>query len=182
MTSSRSMPPPSSKAASPHGSAGLTTSVVIVLEATGAVEGIRPQRPGPARRRGARPPAVSPCHDQQQRLLPRIEGVPAGTASHRGRDPVHETRGGSATVTVLYRPDRARSRFQLEARATIVGRVLDAAGNPVPGASVRLPLPEPGPGEPGGYRFVIANHLGIYRLPDIELGDHLIPGARAGQG
>ena len=55
----------------------------------------------------------------------------------------------------------------LEARATITGRVLDANGNPVPRATVRIP-------SLGGFTFVIANNSGVFTFPDMPLGDYLI--------
>src|SRR5213075_804625 len=55
----------------------------------------------------------------------------------------------------------------LEARATIIGRVLDANGTPVPKATVRLPTPD-------GFTFVFANNAGIFNFPDLPLGDYLI--------
>jgi hypothetical protein len=57
--------------------------------------------------------------------------------------------------------------IRLEARATITGRVLDANGVPVPRATVRIP-------SVGGYTFVFANDSGVYRFPDMPLGDYLI--------
>ena len=75
-------------------------------------------------------------------------------------------RRGSARVTVL--PGQTVTvEITLEARASIVGRVLDADGAPVPRATVRLPKGD-------GYTFVFANNDGVFKFPDLTLGDYLI--------
>ena len=94
-----------------------------------------------------------------------IDGVPAGTAYDRGRRS-GDAAPGSAQVTVL--PGQTvNAAITLESRATIIGRVLDANGNPVTGASVRIPAVD-------GFSFVIANKQGVFTFPDLTLGDYLL--------
>jgi hypothetical protein len=124
--------------------ANLTASVSIVLEATGAVEGVvfngQGQPAGGAVIAGGVALAVADANG-----FFRIEGVPAGSRTIEAGDPVTRRRG-SAQVNVL--PGQTvRVAITLESRATIVGRVLDANGNPVPRVSVRIP-------QIGGYTFV----------------------------
>jgi hypothetical protein len=152
-------------------SANLTGSVSITLEATGAVEGVvfngRGQPAGGAVIAGGVALAVADGNG-----FFRIEGVPAGLRTIEAGDPVTKRRG-SAQVNVL--PGQTvRVAITLESRATIVGRVLDANGNPVPRASVRIP-------QVGGYTFVIANNQGVFTFPDLPLGDYLLqaPGPSA---
>lgn len=141
-----------------------TTSVSIVLEATGFVEGVvfdASGRPKP----GAVVAGGVALVETDANGRFRLEGVPAGSTTIEAGDPVTKKRG-SAVVNVV--PGQVtQAAVTLEARATIRGRVLDASGNPVPFASVRIPLGD-------GFLFVIANSQGVYTLPDLNLGDYLI--------
>lgn len=154
------------------GIVALTTSAVnIVMEATGGVEGVvfnASGQPVPGALVAGGVALVQT--DANGRFL--IEGVPAGKRTIQAGDPVTRRRG-AAEVNVL--PGQTvTAAVTLEARATITGRVLDADGQPVPRASVRIP-------QVGGYTFVIANNQGVYTFPDMPLGDHLIqsPGPSA---
>ncbi|MDJ0785391.1 MAG: carboxypeptidase regulatory-like domain-containing protein [Myxococcota bacterium] len=143
---------------------GRTTSISLRLEPTGEVDGIvldAQGNPVPgALVAGGLDLATT---DAQGRFL--ITGVPAGRRQIEAGNPVNRRRG-SADVTVVAGAT-TNVVIDLEARATIEGFVLDAAGNPVPGATVRLP-------DVNGYRFVFANQQGFYRLPDLALGSYLI--------
>ncbi|MBI3860214.1 MAG: carboxypeptidase regulatory-like domain-containing protein, partial [Thaumarchaeota archaeon] len=143
---------------------GVTTSVSIIMEALGNVEGV--------------------VRDAQGRLVDgalvaggfalgktdvnghfRIEGVLAGLRTIEAGNP-RTKRRGSVPVTVL--PGQTvLVAITLEARATIIGQVLDASGNPVPRASVRIP-------RSNGFFFVIANLQGVFRFPEIHLSDYLL--------
>jgi hypothetical protein len=144
--------------------AGATSATVVVMEATGSVAGVvRNARvevvPG-ALIAGGIALGVADANG-----LFRIDGVPAGLRTLHAGDPVTKRRGSKA-VTVL--PGQTVNvAIELEARATIVGRVLDANGQPVPRATVRLP-------SDSGFTFVFANNSGVYRLPDLHLGEYLI--------
>ena len=141
-----------------------TTSVSIVLEAVGAVEGVVFNAQG-LPQPGAVVAGGAALVTADANGFFRIEGVPAGPRTIQAGDPVTRRRGESR-VTVL--PGQTVSAaITLEARATITGRVLDANGNPVPRATVRLPVL-------GGYTFVFANNAGVYTFPDLQLGEHLI--------
>ncbi len=148
-----------------------TTSVSIVMETTGAVQGVvfsASGQPVP----GALVAGGLTLVTTDANGFFRIEGVPAGRREIQAGDPVTRRRG-SANVDVL--PGQTVvAAVTLEARATITGRVLDANGNPVPRASVRLP-------QLGGFLFVIANNQGVYTFPDMPLGDYTIqsPGPSA---
>ena len=112
--------------------------------------------------------------DRRQRILPH------GGRARRRRDvskPAIRSRAGaaSAEIVVLPGPDRQCGRSRLEARATITGRVLDANGTPVPRATVRIP-------SLGGFTFVFANDSGVFRFPDLPLGDYLIQAPGPSQG
>ena len=141
-----------------------TTSVSIVLEATGVVEGVvfSPSgQPVP----GALVAGGLAIVETNANGFFRLEGVPAGRRTIQAGDPVTFKRG-SADLTVLA-GQTVSAAVTLEARATITGRVLDANGAPVPRATVRLPVI-------GGYTFVFANDSGVYRFPDLGLGEYLI--------
>ncbi len=141
-----------------------TASVSIVLEALGSVEGVvfnAQGRPQP----GAVVAGGLALVETDANGFFRLTGVPAGRRTLEAGDPVTRRRG-SAIVTVLPGQTVAAA-ITLEARATITGRVLDANGTPVPRASVRLPAL-------GGYTFVFANDSGVFRFPDMPLGEYLI--------
>ncbi|MGE5243271.1 MAG: Ig-like domain-containing protein [Betaproteobacteria bacterium] len=141
-----------------------TSSVSIVLEAVGTVEGVVFNGRGEPVKGAVVAGGVALVTTDANGLF-RIDGVPAGTKTIEAGDPVTRRRG-SADVTVL--PGQTVSAsITLESRATITGRVLDANGNPVPGASVRIP-------HIGGFDFVIANNQGVFTFPDLPLGDYLI--------
>ena len=144
--------------------AGVPLSALVVMEATGAVEGVVYDAQGrPAAGALVAGGLALATAGGDGRF--RIEGVPAGTRRIEAGDPVSRRRG-SADVTV--RPGTTvQAQIQLEARAGIQGRVLDANGNPVPRATVRLVLSD-------GFRFVFANDAGSYRFPDLPLGSYLL--------
>lgn len=143
---------------------GHISSVAIVMAAMGAVEGVVRNAQGQVVA-GAVVAGGLTLGTTDANGFFRIEGVPAGQQTIEAGDPTTKRRG-SAAVTVL--PGQTVSvAIVLEARATIVGRVLDANGQPVPGATVRLP-------RDGGFYFVFANNSGFYRLPDLTLGEYLI--------
>ena len=144
--------------------AGLTTSVSIVLEATGSVEGVvfnAQGQPVP----GAVIAGGLALGTADANGFFRIEGVPAGSRTIQAGDPVTKRRG-SALVTVVPGQTVPVS-IVLESRATITGRVTDAGGNPMARVSVRIP-------EIGGFRFVFTNSQGIYTFPDLPLRSYLI--------
>ncbi len=148
-----------------------TTAVNIMMEATGAVEGVVFNASGQPVARALVAGGLTLVETDANGLF-RIEGVPAGKRRIEAGDPVTRRRG-SAEVNVL--PGQTVvAAITLEARATITGRVLDANGTPVPRASVRIP-------EVGGFTFVIANNQGVFTFPDMALGDYLIqsPGPSA---
>ncbi len=141
-----------------------TSSVSIVLESTGAVEGVVFNGRGEPVA-GALVAGGAALGTTTANGFFHIDGVPAGTHTIEAGDPVTRRRG-SAQVTVL--PGQTvNASITLESRATIVGRVLDANGNPVPGASVRIPAID-------GFSFVIANKQGVFTFPDLTLGDYLL--------
>ncbi len=144
--------------------ARLTTSVSIVLEATGAVEGVVFNAIG-APQAGALVAGGVALVQTDTNGFFRLEGVPAGRRTIEAGDPVTRRRG-SAEVVVLA-GQTVSAAIRLEARATITGRVLDASGAPVPRATVRLPVL-------GGFTFVFANDSGVFRFPDLTLGEYLI--------
>ncbi len=157
-------------ATSRHGSAsvqvvaGQTAFAIIILEATGAVEGVVYNAQGQLVS-GAVVAGGFTLGTTDANGFFHIEGVPAGLHSIEAGDPVTKRRG-SVAVTVL--PGQTvRAEVTLEARATIVGYVLDANGHPVPRATVRIVTPS-------GYFFVFANNRGFYRFPDMTLGEYLI--------
>jgi len=144
--------------------ARLTTSVSVVLEATGTVEGVvfnAQGQPVP----GAVIAGGLALGTADANGFFRIDGVPAGARTIEAGDPVTRRRG-SARVSVV--PGQTvRVSIPLEARATITGRVLDANGTPMPRVSVRLPVQ-------GGYTFVFTNNQGVFTFPNLTLGSHLI--------
>ena len=109
--------------------ARLTTSVSIVLEATGAVEGVVFNAAG-APQAGALVAGGVALVQTDANGFFRLEGVPAGRRTIEAGDPVTRRRG-SAEVVVLA-GQTVSAAIRLEARATITGRVLDASGAPVP--------------------------------------------------
>ena len=148
-----------------------TTAVSIVMEATGAVQGVVFNAAGQPLAGALVAGGLTLVQTDANGAF-RIEGVPAGKRTIQAGDPVTRRRG-SAEVNVL--PGQTVvAAITLEARATITGRVLDANGNPVPKASVRIPAL-------GGFTFVIANNQGVFTFPDMTLGDYLIqaPGPSA---
>ncbi len=148
-----------------------TTAVSIVMEATGAVQGVVFNAAGQPVAGALVAGGLTLVQTDANGAF-RIEGVPAGKRTIQAGDPVTRRRG-SAEVNVL--PGQTVvAAITLEARATITGRVLDANGNPVPKASVRIP-------SQGGFTFVIANNQGVFTFPDMTLGDYLIqaPGPSA---
>src|SRR5262249_32429882 len=117
-------------------SARTTSSVSIVLESVGQIEGVvfngRGERVAGALVAGGIALVATAANG-----FFRLAGVPAGSRTIEAGDPVTRRRG-SAAVTVL--PGQTvTASITLESRATIVGRVLDVDGHPVPGASVRIP-------------------------------------------
>lgn len=144
--------------------AQITNSVNIVMEAMGGVEGVvlnAQGRPVP----GALIAGGISLGVADANGFFRIEGVPAGKRTIQAGDPLTKRRG-SAAVTV-FPGQTVTTAITLEARATIVGRVLDANGQPVPKATVRIP-------QSGGFTFVFANNSGFFRFPDLTLGEYLI--------
>lgn len=144
--------------------ANVTSSVHIVLESTGAVEGVVFNAQGnPVS--GAVIAGGIALGTADANGFFRITGVPAGARTIEAGDPVTKRRG-STNVTIV--PGQTvRVAITLEARATITGRVLDANGNPMPRVSVRLPVL-------GGFTFVFTNNQGVYTFPDLPLGSYLI--------
>ena len=143
-----------------------TTSAVIVMEALGSVEGVvynALNQPVP----GAIIAGGVTLGTTDANGYFRIEGVPAGTTIITAGDPTTKRRG-SQSVTVV--PGQAvRVAITLESRATILGEVRDNTGAPVPNATVRLP------NERGtGFILIVANAAGLYKVPDLPLGDYLI--------
>lgn len=151
-----------------RGSAGVvalrTSYVAIVMQSTGSVQGIvRNAQDQPVS--GALIAGGTTLGVTDANGLFTIDGVPAGPATISAGDPVTH-RQGSANVTVL--PGQTvQVVITLEARASITGRVLDANGQPVPRASVRIP-------RDGGFFFVIANNQGVYKVPDVQLDEYLL--------
>ncbi len=148
-----------------------TTAVSVVMESTGAVQGVVFNANGQPVAGALVAGGVAIVQTDANGFF-RLDGVPAGRRAIEAGDPVTRRRG-LAQVEVL--PGQTvNASIRLEGRATITGRVLDANGNPVPGASVRLP-------QMGGYQFVIANNQGVFTFPDLPLGDYLIqaPGPSA---
>lgn len=148
-----------------------TSAVSIVMEATGAVQGVVFDAGGQPVAGAIVAGGVALAETDANGHF-RIEGVPAGKRLIEAGDPVSRRRG-SAQVNVLPGQEVVAA-ITLEARATITGRVLDASGQPVPGVSVRIP-------QAGGYTFVIANNQGVFTFPDMPLGDYLLqaPGPSA---
>jgi len=144
--------------------AQVTNATSVVMEAFGSVEGVvRDAQGQPVA--GARIAGGTALVETDANGFFHVDGVTAGTISIEAGNPQNKRRG-SATVTVL--PGQTvTAAVTLEARATIVGRVLDANGQPVPDVTVRLP-------QDGGYTFVFANHNGVFRLPNLPLGSYLI--------
>ena len=141
-----------------------TSSANVIMDALGAVEGVvfnAQGQPVP----GALIAGGLELGEADENGFFRIEGVPAGKRTIQAGDPVTKRRG-QAEVTVLP-GDTVNISITLEARATIVGQVTDAAGNPVPRVTVRLPSAD-------GYTFVFSDLQGFFRFPDLHLGDHLI--------
>jgi hypothetical protein len=144
--------------------ANVTSSLSIVLESTGNVEGVVRNAQGQPVA-GAVIAGGLALGTADANGFFRITGVPAGSRTIEAGDPVTKRRG-SATVTVV--PGQTVSvAITLEARATITGRVVDANGNPMPRVSVRLPVL-------GGFTFVFTNNQGVYTFPDLPLGSYLI--------
>jgi hypothetical protein len=148
-----------------------TNAASIVMEATGAVQGVVFNASGQPVA-GALVAGGLALVETDVNGQFRLEGVPAGKRTIEAGDPVTRRRG-SADVNVL--PGQAvAAAITLEARASITGRVLDANGQPVARASVRIP-------QVGGFTFVIANNQGVFTFPDMPLGDYLLqaPGPSA---
>lgn len=141
-----------------------TTTVAIVMEATGEVQGVVFDASGRPVAGAVVAGGIALAETDVNGAF-HITGVPAGRSTIEAGDPVTRKRG-SAVVQVLP-GEVVTAAITLEARATIRGRVLDAAGNPVPFASVRIP-------QLGGYTFVIANSQGVYTFPDLPLGEYLV--------
>jgi hypothetical protein len=142
----------------------VTTAVSIVMESVGSVEGVVFDGSGQLMA-GAIVAGGLELVETDANGFFRIDGVPAGQRTIQAGDPVSRKRG-SATVNVV--PGQTvTAAITLESRATIRGRVLDAAGNPVPRATVRIPAE-------GGFTFVFANNQGAFTFPDLPLGDHLL--------
>jgi hypothetical protein len=138
-----------------------TASINVVLEAVGAVEGVVFSARGEPQP-GALVAGGAALVETDANGFFRLQGVPAGRRTIEAGDPVTKRRG-SAAINVL--PGQTvTAAVTLEARATIIGRVLDAAGAPVPRVTVRLP-------QLGGYQFVFANDSGVFRFPDMPLGE-----------
>jgi hypothetical protein len=141
-----------------------TTSIAIVLEATGAVEGVVFNARGEPVAGALVAGGLALVQTDANGFF-RVEGVPAGRRTIEAGDPATRRRGAAEVVVLAGQTVAAAIR--LEARATITGRVLDANGAPVPRATVRLPVV-------GGFTFVFANDSGVYRFPDLPLGEHLV--------
>lgn len=153
--------------------AGVTSSVVVVLEDTGAVEGIVRDAQGQPVAGALVAGGVTLAETDADGLF-RIEGVPPGPRLIQAGNPLNRRRGATE-VTVLSN-QTVTAVIQLEARATIEGVVRAANGDPVPRATVRMVLS-------GGFKFVFANNAGRFRFPDLPLGSYLLqaPGpAQAG--
>lgn len=142
----------------------ITTAVSIVMESVGSVEGVVFDGRGQLVAGALVAGGIALVETDANGFF-RLEGVPAGQRSIQAGDPVSRKRG-EARVNVV--PGQTVSvAITLESRATIRGRVLDAAGNPVPRATVRIP-------SDGGFTFVFANNSGVFTFPDLPLGDYLM--------
>ena len=141
-----------------------TTSVAIVMEATGTVEGVVFDASGRAVPGAVVAGGLALATTDANGFF-RVFDVPAGQRTIEAGNPNTRKRGSS--VVNVFAGQTVTAAITLEARATITGRVLDAAGAPVPFASVRIPAL-------GGYTFVIANSQGVYSFPDLPLGDYLL--------
>lgn len=151
---------------------GHTVSTVVILEATGSVEGVVRNAQGLVVP-GAVVAGGFTLGTADVNGFFHIDGVPAGNRLIEAGDPVTKRRG-RVTLTVL--PGQTVNvAITLEARATIVGRVFDANRQPVPGVTVRIPAN-------GGFFFVFANNSGFFRFPDLNLDEYLIeaPGPEKG--
>lgn len=144
--------------------AGRTISALVVMEATGVVEGIVYDAQGRPVAGAVIAGGLTLGYSGPDGRF-RIDAVPAGNRRIEAGDPVTRRRG-AAEVTVRSGAS-VTAEIHLEARASIEGRVLDAAGHPVPHATVRLV-------QSGGYSFVFANAAGAFRFPDLRLGDYLL--------
>ena len=144
--------------------ANVTNAVVVVLQAFGSIEGLVLDAQGRPKA-GALVAGGLELVTTDANGFFHVDNIPAGHRTLDAGDPVTRRRG-SAMVDVL--PGQTVPIvIKLEARATIAGRVFDAAGNPVGNVSVRIPQDE-------GYIFVFADANGFYKFPDMELGDYLI--------
>jgi hypothetical protein len=148
-----------------------TTAVSVVMESSGAVQGVVFNAGGQPVEGALVAGGVALVTTDANGAF-RLEGVPAGKRTIEAGDPVTRRRGNTE-VNVL--PGQTvTASITLEARATITGRVLDANGTPIAKASVRIP-------QTGGFQFVIANNQGVFTFPDLPLGDYLLqaPGPSA---
>ncbi|MCI0438824.1 MAG: carboxypeptidase regulatory-like domain-containing protein [Chloroflexi bacterium] len=153
--------------------AEITNSTNIVLEALGNVEGVVLDAQGNLVE-GALVTGGLELVETDENGHFFVPDVPAGKRVIEAGNPA-TLRRGSVEIAVL--PGQTvTAEIRLEARATILGRVLDAAGNPVPEATVRIPSAE-------GFTFVFANDGGFFRFPDLHLGEYLIqaPGPAKGE-
>jgi len=111
-----------------------------------------------------------------------LTGVPTGPRGISAALPRNPAAGvdfprlGSASVNVLPGTDNFVV-VRLASGGRIVGRVLDAAGNPVPNVSVALP-------EEGGFRYVTADANGVYEFIGLELKSYTLsaPAPATGPG
>ncbi len=111
-----------------------------------------------------------------------LTGVPTGPRGISAALPRNPAAGidfprlGSASVNVLPGADNFVV-VRLASGGRIVGRVLDAAGNPVPNVSVALP-------EQGGFRYVTADANGVYEFIGLELKNYTLsaPAPSTGPG
>ena len=146
--------------------ANVTNAVVVVLQAFGSIEGLVLDAQGRPKA-GALVAGGLELVTTDANGFFHVDNIPAGHRTLDAGDPVTRRRG-SAMVDVL--PGQTVPIvIKLEARATIAGRVFDAAGNPVGNVSVRIPQDD-------GYIFVFADANGFYKFPDMELGDYLSRG------
>src|SRR5262249_30213073 len=144
--------------------AAQTAYALIILEATGSVEGVVRNAQGQLLAGAVVAGGITLATTDANGFF-HIDGVPAGQATIEAGDPVTKRRG-SLGVTGL--PGQTvNAEITLEARATIIGHVFDANGQPVPKATVRIVTDS-------GFFFVFANNSGFYRFPDMQLGTYLI--------
>ena len=98
----------------------------------------------------------------------RLDGVPTGPRTISAgleRNPaagVDFPRLGSAVVEVVAGIDNFVV-VRLEPAGRVVGRILDAAGRPVPNVTVAMPMED-------GFRWVVADGEGNYQFDNVSLG------------